>query len=185
LKHLCMVRLVAIFSFLWTLSIPGLCEAKTPVEGDSLAGMIVQGADLERDRTYLGIHKEGPFALGDIEAELILLEIAGVYCPVCHNQAPRLNQLFARIQKNKQLSSSVKFMVLATGTPMEIEHLRVKFNSPFPILNDPGFVLHKSMGEPKTPYTMLVRKDGKVTYAHLGAIEDMDAFLQRIRDLLQ
>jgi hypothetical protein len=69
------------------------------------------------------------------------------------------------------------------ATTTEVEHLRKSGSYEYPIVQDERFTVHKLLGEPRTPFTMLIGKDGKVLYTHLGVIEDTDAFFQVIQDL--
>ena len=54
----------------------------------------------------------------------------------------------------------------------------------FPVLSDPEYALHKALGEPLTPYTIVCKPDGSVVYDHLGVVEDVDALYQHIKTLL-
>ncbi len=117
------------------------------------------------------------FALRDLDREYFLLEVAGVYCPVCHAQAPDMVRLHQRIQRDAELSSKVVVLAVAAGaTPMEVEHLQKNWRFPFPILQDGDYILHKLLGEPDTPFTVLIDQNGTIHYAHLGRIDVADIF---------
>jgi peroxiredoxin len=127
--------------------------------------------------------KPPEFGPKDVASQILLVEILGVYCPLCYQQAPLFNKLYGRIQK-KGLGDRVKMLGIAIGaTSTEVEHLRRSGSYEYPIVRDETFAVHKLLGEPRTPFTMLVGKDGKVLYTHLGVIEDIDAFFQLIQDL--
>lgn len=118
-------------------------------------------------------------ALQELDAAYFLIEIVGVYCPVCHTQAPDMVRLFQRIQRDADLSEkTVLIGVAAGGTPMEVEHLHRTWRFPFPILEDGDYSLHKLLGEPDTPFTFLVNREGEVLYAHLGRIDVNNVFNQ-------
>jgi peroxiredoxin len=136
------------------------------------------------DLKYLGV--DGPkLELKDVRCQVLLVEILGAYCPLCYQQAPLFSKLFARINK-RNLGDKVKMLGVAIGaTPMEVDQLRKNGSYDFPIVPDGAFAIHKLLGEPRTPFTMLVGKDGKVLYAHLGVIEDIDAFYQVIQELVK
>ena len=113
----------------------------------------------------------------------MLLEVIGVYCPVCYRQAPIFNNLYNRIEKSS-LKGKVKMLALAAGgNPMEIQSLNEQKQYSFPIAPDPSFEVHKLLGEPRTPFTLLLSPEGKVLYAHMGIIEDLDAFWKTITEL--
>jgi hypothetical protein len=39
------------------------------------------------------------------------------------------------------------------------------------------------LNEPLTPYTLVATREGKIIYAHLGLIEDMDKFFGTLKEL--
>lgn len=138
----------------------------------------------QKDCDYLNIDAQKPFQLADVDAPLIMLEIIGVYCPQCHKQRPHINRLFHRIQKDPALSKRVKFIGIAAGaTPMEVAYLVKDARIPYPILTDERFETHKQLGEPRTPFNLVINRKGKVLWTHLGIIEDMNAFLATLKSL--
>ena len=157
--------------------------ADLPEKGKPLPDFTLQAPAIEKDREYLGLGA-GPFKLQDIQAQLLIVEIIGVYCPLCHQQAPLFNKLVERIDK-KSLSSKVKLLAVAAGgNPIEIDHLRTNGVYEYPIVPDESFVVHKLLGQPRTPYTLILDKSGKVLDAHLGVLEDMDSYFEKIQGLL-
>ncbi|SDB55388.1 Cytochrome oxidase Cu insertion factor, SCO1/SenC/PrrC family [Desulfonatronum thiosulfatophilum] len=132
----------------------------------------------EEHRTYLGLSPDqDSMTLQELEAAYVLVEVVGVYCPVCHTQAPDMVRLFHRIQRDTALSGKLAMVALAAGaTPMEVEHLLRTWRFPFPILQDGDYSLHKILGEPDTPFTFLIDGEGNVLYAHLGRINPDNLF---------
>lgn len=138
-----------------------------------------------KEKAFLGI-KGDTFAITEVNAKLVLFEVIGVYCPQCHKQAPLFQRLATRIQSSPETAGKVKMIAYAPGaTPMEIAYLKNQIRIPYPLVFEKGYVLHKRLGEPKTPFTLLVSKDGTVQFAHLGVLEDMDELFNRIVDLIQ
>jgi peroxiredoxin len=116
---------------------------------------------------------------------LVLVEIIGVYCPQCYQQAPHFNTLFNRLEKGK-LKDQVKMLAIAAGGNIhEIKYLYEQVQYNFPVAPDPHFEIHKLLGEPRTPFTLLVDPHGKVLYTHMGVIENLDALLKLINELLR
>jgi hypothetical protein len=116
---------------------------------------------------------------------LLPAEVIGVYCPQCYRQSPLFNTMFNRIEKGK-LKGQVKMLALAAGGNVnEIQYLYEQVQYSFPIVPDPRFDVHKLLGEPRTPFTLLVDPQGKVLHTHMGIIEDIDAFLKLITDLVR
>jgi peroxiredoxin len=160
-------------------------DKNVPFVGATLPKLALEAPAEDADKRYLGIAKGGKFSLQQVEGPLILLEIIGVYCPQCHKQAPGFNRLFQRIQKDPRLKAKVKFLAVAAGgTASEIAYLRREFAIPFPIVSDARFEIHKQLGEPRTPFTLLLDPQRKVVFAHLGVIEDLDSFFQKISTLV-
>lgn len=154
-----------------------------PKKGDILPPMELQAPSSEKEMAYLGITGQ-TFRLGDIPCKLLLLEVIGVYCPACYRQAPLFNTLFNRIEKGK-LEGQVKMVAVAAGGSVpELQYLKEQGLYYFPVAPDPSFTAHKLLGEPRTPFTLLVNPQGKVLHTHLGVVEDIDAFQKLITGLV-
>jgi peroxiredoxin len=165
------------------LAAPGAC-AELPDAGDTLAPFPIVAPPAQADRDYLGLGGGETFTLADVKAELIVLEFSGVYCPICHEQAPGVRSLFKRLQR-AGLSGRVKLFSVAGGsTQMEVDQVHGLYKAEYPILCDPDFAVHAALNEPKTPFTMVLRPDGSVLWAHLGRIDDFDGFFKTIQSLL-
>ncbi len=139
---------------------------------------------IAKDRDYLGIPGKKQFKLADVKADLIMLEVIGVYCPQCHKQRPHINRLFHRVQKDAGLAGKIKFIGIAAGaTSMEVAYLVKETNIPYPIVTDEKFATHHLLGSPRTPFNVVVTRQGRVLWAHLGIIEDMNGFLATLEQL--
>ncbi len=73
----------------------------------------------------------------------------------------------------------------AGGNETEIAYLYEQVRYSFPIVADPNFDVHKLLGEPRTPFTLLLDPGGKVLYTHMGVIENIDALLKLINELVR
>lgn len=174
---------ITVLSSLLFFPFEALC-ASLPEKGAALPSFQLPSPATESDLNYLGL-KNPTFQLKDIDCQVLLVEIIGVYCPRCYEQAPLFNKLLSRINK-KGLGDKVKMLAVAAGgTTNEIEHLRSSGSYEFPVVKDESYSVHKLLGEPRTPFTMLVAKDGKVLFAHVGTIEDVDNFFLQIQDFLK
>lgn len=173
-----------VIGILWTIAAgPAWCGG-LPKKGDTLPAFELQAPVLEKAREYLGI-SQASFRLADIPCRLLLLEVIGVYCPQCYQQAPLFNTLFNRIETGK-LKGQVKMLALAAGgNETEITYLYEQVRYSFPIVADPNFEVHKLLGEPRTPFTLLLDPSGKVLHTHMGVVENIDAFLKLINELVR
>jgi peroxiredoxin len=155
--------------------------AEPPKAGDVLAAFEMPPPADAAEAEYLGVSQGKSFSFKDVGAPFLLIEVIGVYCPICFKQAPLMDKLFKKIQADPGLSQKVRMLGLATGaTPQELAYLKKQKLYAFPVVNDPDYAAHKSIGEPKTPFTMLVDKNGKVLLTHLGLIDDLNAFFREI-----
>lgn len=165
--------------------VPALSK-EAPVVGSDIPGFQLKALESEKEIKYLGAVAAQSFSIRDLDCQLVLVEIIGVYCPQCHIQHPLFNKLFHRIRKDPGISNKVKMLgIAAGGNPTEISYVKKQYRISFPIIADPKFEIHKSLGEPRTPFTMLVTKQGKIVFAHLGVIKDIDKFFQQIKKLVQ
>lgn len=172
---------------MWVLPLPPVfaLAGELPAVGTELPEFQLETPKSEEERAYLGIKANPSFSITQLKAELVLIEIIGVYCPRCHRQHPLFNKLFYRIKKNTEMYNQTKMIGVAVGAnPIEVAYLKKEYRIPYPVIVDPNFEVHKVLGEPRTPFTMLVTKEKKVVFAHLGVIEDMDKFFLQIKAFL-
>ncbi|MBN1930968.1 MAG: TlpA family protein disulfide reductase [Desulfobacterales bacterium] len=157
-------------------------SADLPQKGTVLPSIQFIAPPLKEHLKYLGV-KDEKFELKDIHYKVLLIEVIGVYCPYCVEQVPLFTKLFNRLQKNK-LDHKVKMLgVTAGGAPMEVKFLQENGGYKFPLVPDESFAIHKLLGEPRTPFTMLVNKRGEVLYTHLGIVKDINSLYKLIQTL--
>lgn len=157
-----------------------------PVAGSYLPEFQLEAPSSEKERAYLGIEAVETFSINQPNCQLILIEIVGVYCPQCHIQMPLFNKLFYRIKRDADINEKTKMLAVAVGAnTMELAYFKKKHNIPYPVIKDPKFEIHKLLGEPRTPFIMLVSRDKKVVFAHLGIIKDIDKFFLQIKKFVQ
>lgn len=159
-------------------------HAQAPQVGDTLPAFTMEPFALPEDATVIGLTENRQFTLDDIDTPYIMLEIIGVYCPICHEQAPSLTKLYKRLKKTKLNKQITMLGIAAGGTPMEVKYIRDK-DYVFPVVHDTDFAIYNAFSEPKTPFTMIVDKQGKVLYAHLGIIKDINKFYKEIQALVK
>jgi hypothetical protein len=146
-----------------------------------------------QDRSYFGLAEGKPFTLGDIQADLIVLELLNIYCTSCQKQAPIYNEVFDLVQRDPVTKGKVKWMGVGVGNnEREVAFFRKEKGIPFPILPDIQFNLYRAIGGPggiRTPLTLLIRKDEKgqgiVIDSHVGFRGNKEEFLGEIKAALQ
>ena len=123
------------------------------------------------------------FKIPEIKATVVIVKIFSMYCPYCQRDAPNVNSLFNMIENNSGLKGKIKIVGIGAGnSSFEIDIFRKKYNVLFPLFPDNDFVVHKRIGEVRTPYfiALKINRDGshKVIYSKLGGIEKADQFLE-------
>ena len=179
---------LAVFAVLTILAATApVLRAEPPKVGTVLPQGLVLSAPIgAEERNYLGCGDGGTFKLSAVKADFLIVEVVGVYCPQCHIQAPLFDKFHARLTNDSDLSRKVKMLGLAAGaTKEEMEYLRGSGVYKYPVAWDPDFAAHKLLGEPKTPFTMVVDSKGKVLFAQMGIIEDMNAFYEQVGKLVR
>jgi thiol-disulfide isomerase/thioredoxin len=135
-------------------------------------------------RGYLGLSKgNNTFKIPEIKATVVIIEIFSMYCPHCQRDAPNVNSFFNMIENNSGLKGKIKIIGIGAGnSSFEIDIFRKKYSVLFPLFPDNDFVVHKHIGEVRTPYfiALKINRDGshKVIYSKLGGIEKADQFLE-------
>lgn len=159
-------------------------------EGDLFPGVALPTPADPNDRTYLGISDKDYFAIKDMKAKVILVEIMNVYCASCQNQAPIYNKLFDLIQSKSEIRDKIKIVAIAAGNnDQEIKIFRDHFQVPFPIIPDSQYAMHKAIGGSPTPFSIFVRRDSRkkpilVAATHLGFDEHYEELLTKMKSLL-
>lgn len=133
---------------------------------------------------YLGLSGSGTFKIDQIKADVVIIEIFSMYCPYCQGEAPNVNNLHALIEKNPALKNKMKIIGIGIGNSIfETDIFKKKYQVAFPLIPDGDFKLHKTIGQVRTPYFIVVKlKSGKteVIYSKLGALGDNNIFLEQI-----
>ncbi len=158
----------------------GFCE-----ETSAGLNFLLPMPDTEIHRQYLGLSSDKPFSLGQIKAQVVIIEIFSMYCPVCQREAEDINALFRLIQSKPALKNKVKLMGIGAGnSSFEVDFFREKYSIEFPLFSDTDFSIHKKIGEVRTPhfFGLALKKDGtfSVFYSQSGEISTPEAFLQSI-----
>ena len=181
---------VILMSVLWASG--ALNESRTVILrlGDLFPDLSFQNVLNEEEREYLGLGNEETFTIEDIEEELVVVEFLNKYCFHCQVQAPVFVLAYNTIQADPNLRENVKMVGIGAGnTRHQLEKFREETGVPFPLVPDADFVAYDAVGSPKTPFTVLLRKDEKggrvVASAHRGVIYSDKGFVEEIRAVLQ
>jgi hypothetical protein len=159
-------------------------------EGDIFPEVALSTPPEVKDRAYLGISGKNIFAIKDIKAKVILVEIMNVYCASCQNQAPIYNTLFELIQADPKTRNQIKIVAVSAGNnDGEVKIFRDHFKVVFPIIPDPQYALHAAIGGSPTPFSIFVRRESKdkpvlVAATHLGYDENYNKIFTQMKSLI-
>ena len=109
-------------------------------------------------RTYLGLpetlkKRASQFTIPQIKAKVILVEVFSMYCPHCQKAAPELNKLYELIESSVKYKDAIKLLGIGVGnSDFEVAYFQKTYQIPFPLFSDPEFVIHKRLGEVRTPF---------------------------------
>ena len=136
-------------------------------------------------KNYLGLTGEGSFAISQIKAKVVIIEIFNMYCNNCQREAPRVNEFYRLMNKDPNLKGKTKMIGIGVGnTPLEVEVFRKTYQISFPLFPDTDYAIHKACGEVRTPYFIgvKIKADGSlnVFLTKEGGFQDPAQFLKHI-----
>lgn len=183
--------IVALLMFLSTLLGLSLqasyCRAANnpPTEGQVLPDFSLPVSQRQDERQYLGNKPEGYFKIPQIKAQVVIIEVFSMYCPICQKEAPVVNQLFDMIEERPKFKDKIKLVGIGAGnTPFEVNAFRNLYRIAFPLFQDKDFTLHNLLGQVRTPYFIVIKikPDGthKIIYSKVGSFGDPQQFLDHI-----
>lgn len=141
-------------------------------------------------RRYLGLTQKTSFSVDEIASDFIIVQIYSMYCPYCQREAPRVNQLYDAIAQRGDLDNRLKIVGIGAGnSAFEVDFYRKNYKVRFPLFADGDFKIHKMLGEVRTPYFYLLKREepGKITvvYQKSGGFKDPQTFLKKILDYIK
>ena len=173
------------------MTLPSMVSAgKVPVVGDRLVSMRLKTPESSDQRSYLGLDSSATFEPTTITGRLLIIEIFSMYCPHCQREAPAVNRLHQTIETSETLRGKVKLIGIGVGnSTYEVDHFRKHYQIPFPLFPDGEFVIHKDLGEVRTPYFIIValgsKDSGKILWTGSGNMDPLDTFVDRLNRLLK
>ena len=176
-----------IITFVLMFAFPIFAVSEPPAEGGPLPVIKLPIPKSPEQKNYLGLTGEGSFTIPKIKARVVIIEIFSMYCPYCQKEAPTVNELYNAVENNPDLKGKIKIIGIGAGnTPMEVDVFRKKYQIAFPLFPDVDYSIHKVCGEVRTPYFIAVKinENGthEVIYSKLGGLQDVNKFLELIRN---
>jgi peroxiredoxin len=137
-------------------------------------------------KQYLGLEESSTptFSIGDIEADILVVELFSMYCPYCQKEAPAVNELYEKMEKSKK-GVSVKIIGIgASNSQFEVEHFRETYNVPFPLFPDKDLSIYKAFQGNGTPGFVGIRLTGDgapvIVLRNSGGFYSADDFLKEL-----
>jgi len=178
------IGLTALFFIFFTGSLL-FCEHGFCEENAIKMDFLLPAPITEIHKQYLGLSSDKDFSLGQIKAQVAIIEIFSMYCPICQRGAEGVNALFRLIQSKPALKDKIKLMGIGVGNSIfEVDFFREKYSIEFPLFSDSNFLIHKKIGEVRTPHFFGLALQGngdvKVFYSKTGEFSSPESFLQTI-----
>ena len=188
MRNVCQWWTVVLFAFV----IPGMASGgNVPAAGDWLVEMRLD-APLSADKqAYLGLSdSSSPFDPTTITGRLLIIEIFSMYCPHCQREAPAVNRLYQAIETSEALRGKVKMIGIGVGNSnFEVDHFRKHYKIEFPLFPDEDFVIHKAMGEVRTPFFIIAAigadDKGRILWSGIGKLDPLETFMDRLSGYLK
>lgn len=167
---------------IWLLPVLLMCFCLMPVravaepvaEGAAFPALVLAGEPDATQKDYLGLSGNGPWALRDVQAEFICIEVFSMYCPHCQAEAPSVNELFDWLHAS-EAGKSMKMLGIGAGnSPFEVDFFQKKYGVAMPLFADETLVQHRAMGRPGTPHFFLLQRDGagfRTLYSKTGRMK--------------
>ncbi len=189
MKKKSITPLVVTFLAMLLLDLPVPAPAASPPPvGGVLPAFTLPAPGSAAERRYLQLPGRGEFSIPQIKADVVIVEIFSMYCPYCQAEAPVLNSLYGKIEGNNALKDRIKIIGIGIGnSAFEVDTFRKKYAVPFPLFPDGDFIIHRLVGEVRTPYFIVVKNNPngthRIIYSKLGRIAGADEFLGEITKL--
>jgi len=188
MKRIFMNQLAAVAIFVLVFNAQSIGASSTPKQGGTLPATKLNVPKDPVLRSYLGLSGEGLFEISEIKAEVVIIQIFSMYCPLCQREASRVNELYENIEKDPNNRRKFKLIGIGAGnSKFEVGIYMKTYEVPFPLFSDGDFSIHKSLGEVRTPYFIGVKinDDGshEIFYSRVGGFEKVEKFLQLMLEL--
>jgi hypothetical protein len=166
---------------------------ETPADGESwskkssLPKISFKDAVSSETMKYLGLPRQRKFSLDDIQGTFLVIELFSTYCMSCPKNIPVMNEVYTAVGKDATLRGKIKVFGIAIGnTVKEVESYKKAHHVLFPVVTDYDFIVHDTLGNPRVPYTMFVKRPAKgktIVESHQGVLDSAETVLKKVRTL--
>ncbi len=86
------------------------------------------------ERSYLGLDENQTFTLEQIGADIVILQIFSMYCPICQREASKINAMYERVTSDSEMSRRIRFIGIGAGnSAFEVDFYKKTYQVPFPL----------------------------------------------------
>ena len=149
-----MKRFTVCWVLVIVLGLVGLSQAAERFDESRMPELLLVTPENEQHRQYLGLTTDPGemFKVSDIKADLLIIELFSMYCPYCQKEAPLVNELHQKMNKNETKGLSIKIIGLgASNSQFEVEHFAQTYGVEFPLFPDKDMSMYKALGGEGTP----------------------------------
>jgi thiol-disulfide isomerase/thioredoxin len=171
----------------WSANITALSN---PVKSDPGSNRGIPAIELpmpasEQAKSYLGLSGTGNFKIGQIKAQVLIIEVFSFYCPHCQRSASQVNELYQKIQERPDMKEKIKMIGIGVGNSIyEVDSYRKRYNVPFPLFPDVSTDFSLQLGVRGTPTFIGLKVNSKGVQEHFyfleGGFQDTQQFLTEI-----
>lgn len=141
--------------------------------------------EIQEQKAYLGLSGQDLFSLNQVDAQILIIEIFSMYCPICQREASDVNAVFDLIQSNPGLKDKVKLIGIGAGNSnFEVTFFKGKYDIRFPLFPDADYAIHKQIKEVRTPhfFGLTITQNGTIDvfYSRTGEISDPEKFIDTV-----
>jgi peroxiredoxin len=124
------------------------------------------------------------FALSQIKARIVIIEVFSIYCNHCQLEAPLVNKLYDFIKSNK-LDSEIKIIGVGyESSDFGLKAFRFTYDIRFPLFSDLDGAICKNLGAEVMPSYCVVKlgKNGqaKMVYVTEKSVKSPDDFINQV-----
>jgi len=169
---------------------PGLCGSVNlePRKGGRIPVISLPVPKDSEEKIYLGLSsRDGFFKIHQVQAQVILIKIFNLYCPICQSTASAMVELHNQIENHPDFKGKIKLIGIGAGNSQsEIDVFKQKNNIRFPVFPDQDFSIHKALGEVRIPFFIAIRinrdRSHEIVHTHLGGLTDIQGLLDLMYD---
>lgn len=158
--------------------------------GDFFPSLSFRNLLKTEEKKYFGVSEKAIFSLGDIEAEVLVIQFLNTNCVYCIKSVPAFNEIFQTVKQDQILLKRIKMIGIGAGdTPGEVAAFKGQYAVPYPIIPDTEFEAHKAVNEPTVPFIVITRRNGQgkwvVASVHVGLTFSSERFVGELKAILE